>query len=475
MDPTHQAGRTGQAERGSRRTGGEPDRAGDPRRALPKVDSLLAHPRLVERLGVWGRPLLTTMARRALDEARASLAGGGQPPPMDALAGAVSDALDRLTSGRVRAVVNATGVVLHTNLGRAPLSAHALEAVKAAAGYSTVEFDLTTGERGKRGSTVSALLRELTGAEAALAVNNAAAALMLILGAFARDREVIVSRGELVEIGGEFRIPSILEAAGANLVEVGATNRTHLADYASAIGKRTALILVVHPSNYRIEGFTAQPALADLVELAGAHRLPLVHDLGSGLLRGRLGDEPALDESLSAGVDLAVFSGDKLFGGPQAGLVVGRGELVARLARHPIARAVRIDKLTLAALEATLLTHLSGRPDDLPVLRMLAVPLDELRRRAERLATGLGERAKVREGTGVVGGGSLPTERLPSVVVEITPLGLTETAVVSGLRAADPPVIVRTERGRVLVDLRTVPPEQDDLVLRSLQEIMSAR
>ncbi|MEV4060358.1 L-seryl-tRNA(Sec) selenium transferase [Nonomuraea dietziae] len=444
----------------------------DPRRALPKMDTVLAHPQITEQMRTWGRPLLTEMARRALDDARQAVLEGLPLPPLDDIAAAVTRTVELLTIGRVQAVINATGVVLHTNLGRAPLSEAAREAVLAAAGYSTVEFDLMTGGRGKRGSTANALLRELSGAPGAMAVNNAAAALFLALGAFARDREVIVSRGELVEIGGEFRIPAIMEAAGARLVEVGSTNRTHLSDYVDAINERTAMLMVVHPSNYRIEGFTAQPALSDLVAVAREAGVPLLHDIGSGLLRGRMGDEPTLEESLKAGADLAVFSGDKLFGGPQAGIIVGDSTLVQKLGRHPIARAVRIDKLTLAALEATLLAHLSGRQEDLPVLRMLGIPLEDLRARAERLAYELGPQASVREGTGMVGGGSMPVERLSTVVVEIKPHTVSETAMVNRLRACDPPVIVRAERGRVIVDLRTVPPAQDTQVAASLLKAM---
>ncbi|GAA3119664.1 L-seryl-tRNA(Sec) selenium transferase [Planomonospora alba] len=447
---------------------------GDPRRALPRMDVVLAHPWITEQVHACGRPLVAEVARQALELAREGLAEGQPLPSLDDIAQTVATSVAALTSGRIRAVINATGVVLHTNLGRAPLSEAAREAVSAAAGYSTVEFDLQTGGRGRRGTTANLLLRELTGAPASLAVNNAAAALLLALSALARGREVVVSRGELVEIGGEFRIPAIMEAAGVKLVEVGSTNRTHLSDYTDAIGDRTALLMVVHPSNYRIEGFTTQPSLPELVGVARKAGVPLLHDIGSGLLRGRLGDEPTLEDSLKAEVDLAVFSGDKLFGGPQAGLIVGRSDLVQRLARHPVARAVRIDKLTLAALEATLLSHLSGRLEELPIWRMLNLPLSDLRTRAERMADGLGRAASLREGEGVVGGGSLPAERLPSVLVEIDPRPVSETVVVARLRAADPPVITRAEKGRVLVDLRTVPPEEDQRLLRILREALTA-
>ncbi len=412
--------------------------------------------------------------RRVLDYARQDAGDGHRPPHLDELAETVTNAVDALTGGRMCAVINATGVVLHTNLGRAPLSRSAIEAVNAAAGYSTIEFDLRTGRRGKRGTTAKSLLCELTGAPAALAVNNAAAALLLALATLARGREVVVSRGELIEIGGEFRIPAIMEAAGVKLVEVGTTNRTHLSDYADAINERTAMLMVVHPSNYRIEGFTARPQLSAVVKLAKSHRLLMLHDLGSGLLDGALGNEPTLKASLREDVDLAVFSGDKLFGGPQAGLIVGRADLVARLARNPVARAVRIDKLTLAALEATLMSHLADRLDDLPVWRALRLTPEDIRPRADRLRAALGGAASLRPGVSVVGGGSLPGEGLPSVLVDIDPRPASEVTVLARLRAASPPVIARTERGRVVVDLRTVPPDQDGLLARILRGALPA-
>lgn len=436
----------------------------DARRAIPKMDVLLAHPGLAGQMAAWGRPVVVATARRVLENARLGLSDGQGLPSLDELARAVAEAVEELRAGRLASVINATGVVLHTNLGRAPLSMAARAAVEEAAGYSTVEYDLRTGRRGKRGTAVRALVCELTGAPAALVVNNAAAAILLALAGLAKDREVIVSRGQLIEIGGEFRIPSIMEAAGATLVEVGTTNRTHLSDYRNAIGDRTAMLMVVHPSNYRIEGFTAQPSLSSLAELARERGIPLLHDLGSGLLRGAMGDEPALEDSLRAGVDLAVFSGDKLLGGPQAGIIVGRAEPITQLSRHPIARAVRIDKLSLAALEATLLSHLRGRLDELPVWRALELTPEDIRPRAEALAALLGPAARPRPGVSVVGGGSLPGEGLPSVLVDIDTAPVSEAVAMARLRAADPPVIARAEKGRVVVDLRTVPPEQDHLL-----------
>ena len=309
----------------------------DPRRLLPNMDVLLGHPELVERVATFGRPSVVGAAREALERSRRAVGDGAPVPGVDELAARAARALDALLAKRTRAVVNATGVVLHTNLGRAPLSPAARGAVAEAAGYATVEYDLAAGARGRRGAAAEALLREATGAEAGLVVNNAAGALLLALGGLARGREVLVSRGELIEIGGEFRLPQVMEAAGVELREVGTTNRTHLRDYATAIGPGTALVLAVHPSNYRVEGFATRPALADLAALAHEHGLPLLHDAGSGLLDGELGDEPSVAGSLRAGADLVLFSGDKLLGGPQAGLVVGRAELVGRLALHHLA------------------------------------------------------------------------------------------------------------------------------------------
>src|SRR6266508_5360156 len=302
----------------------------DPRRALPAVDALLAHPAVARCAATFGRAPVTAAARHTLEASRRAAAAGAPVPGLDELAGQVAAELAAVAGRRMRAVVNATGVVLHTNLGRAPLSEAAVEAVVAAAGYATVEYDLAGGTRGRRGTAVATLLREVTGADAGLAVNNAAGALLLCLHALAREREAVVSRGELIEIGGEFRLPSVIEAAGVTLVEVGTTNRTHLADYAGALGRRSACVLVVHPSNYRVEGFATRPPLAEVAALAREHGLPLVYDAGSGLLAGSFGAEPSVAWALDAGADLVLFSGDKLLGGPQAGLIVGGAELVER-------------------------------------------------------------------------------------------------------------------------------------------------
>jgi L-seryl-tRNA(Ser) seleniumtransferase len=434
---------------------------------------LLAHPSVAASAASLGRAPVLGAVRRVLDSTRRAASGGEPVPGVDQLAAMVTADLDSRAGRRMRAVINATGVVLHTNLGRAPLSEAAVAAIVEASGYSTVEYDLVAGTRGRRGAAAEALLREVTGAPAALVVNNAAGALLLALGGLARDREVVVSRGQLIEIGGEFRLPAIMEAAGVHLVEVGTTNRTHLADYSRAIGERTACLLAVHPSNYRVVGFTTDPPLDEVAGLAHQHGLPLLHDLGSGLVGDAFGDEPSVGQSLAAGADLVLFSGDKLLGGPQAGLLVGRRDLVQRLARNPLARAVRPDKLTIAALEVTLATHAAGRRDELPVWRALGLGPDDLRPRAEALAADLGTAATVRDGVSVAGGGSLPGEGLPSVLVEIDPGRAGEQTVLERLRAADPPVIARAERGRVVIDLRTVPPRQDQAVLQALHEALS--
>jgi len=477
----------------------------DPRRALPNVDLLLAHPDLAGRVRRDGRGPVLGVVRRVLESSRRDLSGGGCAPSLDDLAARVVDELDAAAGRRVRAVLNATGVVLHTNLGRAPLSEAARAAVLRAAGYATVEYDLAAGRRGRRGTAAEALLCEATGAPAGLVANNAAGALLLALNCLARGLRVVVSRGELIEIGGEFRLPAIMEAAGVTLVEVGTTNRTHLHDYARALeaGKATGCVLAVHPSNYRVEGFTTRPGLDELAALTHEHGLPLLYDLGSGLLDGSFGglggfgghgpaagttesgshsgrgaprwiaSEPTVAGSLAAGADLVVFSGDKLLGGPQAGLVVGHADLVGRLARHPVARAVRADKLTIAALEATLAAHVAGRRDELPVWRALRLGPADLRPRAAALAAALGPAAQLRDGVSVAGGGSLPGEGLPSVLVEVDPGPNGEDALLARLRASDPPVIARAEHGRVVVDLRTVPPEQDELVTAALRRALT--
>jgi len=370
-------------------------------------------------------------------------------------------------------VINATGVVLHTNLGRAPLSeAVARAAARAASSYTDLEVDRQTGARGRRSSRAESMLVALTGAEDALVVNNCAAALLLALAALARRKEVLVSRGELIEIGGEFRIPDIMGASGAKLVEVGTTNRTRIGDYRSALSERTGAILKVHPSNYRVVGFTATPSVVELAALAGKRGVPFVFDVGSGLLErghGMPPDEPAVGEALAEGADLVTFSGDKLLGGPQAGVVVGRADLIATLRKHPIARAVRVDKMQVAALEGVLRMHATGHGDDLPVRRMLLEPLDVLNKRAHVLAEALDgdlEGAHVRRCESVVGGGSMPGTTMPSWGVA---LKAADPAVFAArLRTGSPSVACRVEPDGVLFDLRTVLPDEEPHLARAI-------
>ncbi len=382
----------------------------------------------------------------------------------------------------LRRVVNATGVALHTNLGRAPLARAAVQAVaRTAGGYSNLELDLESGERGSRQAHLEGLVRELAGAEGALVVNNNAAAVLLALSALARGREVIVSRGELVEIGGSFRVPEVLEQSGATLREVGTTNKTHPSDYRRAVGAQTALILRVHQSNYRILGFTAQVAREDLVGIAREAGVPLVEDLGSGTLvdfsRHGLAHEPTVPEAVGAGVDLVTFSGDKLLGGPQAGIVAGRRELVERLRSHPLARALRVDKLQVAALEATLRLYREGREGEIPVLRSLTARVAQLQARAERVVFLLTEggsgrvRARLLPGEAPVGGGSLPNVFLPTCLVGVAVAGLSAAAAAGRLRGAEPPVLARVQGDEVLLDLRTVAAAEEKEVVAAVRRV----
>ena len=428
----------------------------DPRRRVPRTDSLLADPRLAEAEQVLGRALVKSVIAEAQQRAR-----GGEIEPERVAEHAVA-ALPA-TASSLRAVVNATGVVVHTNLGRAPLSAAALDAVAAAGGATDVEFDLATGRRARRGrGAMAALARAVPTAGGVHVVNNNAAALLLTALTLAAGKEIVLSRGELVEIGDGFRIPELLASTGSRLREVGTTNRTGLRDYAEAIGPETGFVLKVHPSNFHVTGFTSAVAVAELADLLGEPKVPLVVDIGSGLLTPHpvLPDEPDATSTLADGADLVTASGDKLLGGPQAGLIFGRAELVERLRRHPAARALRVDKLTLAALEATLL----GPPP--PVARALSADVAELRARAEALAAQLPE-AVVVDCVAAVGGGGAPGVQLPSAAVS-----LPEPYAVA-LRTADPPVVGRLEAGRCLLDLRTVAPEDDELLVAAVRACSS--
>jgi L-seryl-tRNA(Ser) seleniumtransferase len=416
-------------------------------RDLPSVDELAR---------AAGDPLAVDAARAVIERARDEIRAGADPGD---LAARMREELADTRQPRLRRVLNATGVVVHTNLGRAPLAEEALaRVVEVGRSYSNLEFDLTEGARGSRQDHVAAILRRLTGAEAALVVNNNAAAVLLALAALGEGRDVVVSRGELIEIGDGFRIPDVLARSGARLVEVGTTNRTRAADYEKAIGPETAVLLRVHQSNFRVVGFEERPRLEEVAAVARRHDLPLVDDLGSGhvfpsnrLLLGQ--EEPTVRESLAAGADLVCFSGDKLLGGPQAGIVLGRAELVERLRRHPLQRALRIDKLSLAALEGTLLLHLEA-PERIPVLRTLAQETPAVRERAERLAAATG--GELEETVGRVGGGALPLAELPSFACAL------EESLAEPLRAGEPPVVGVVRDGRLLLDCLTLTDEEAD-------------
>jgi L-seryl-tRNA(Ser) seleniumtransferase len=424
-------------------------------RDLPSVDRLLGD----EVLAAAPRPLATAAARAALDRARVAIRAGDDPG--DVVVSARAE-LERLAAPALRRVLNATGVIVHTNLGRAPLAPAALaRAVDVGGSYSNLELDLASGTRGSRQDHVAAALARLTGAEAALVVNNNAAAVLLALAALAEGREVVVSRGELLEIGDGFRIPDVLARSGARMVEVGTTNRTRAADYERAIGPDTKVLLRVHQSNFRIVGFTESPTTDELAVVARAAGLVLVDDLGSGSLVD-VGDEPTAASSLAAGADLVCFSGDKLLGGPQAGIVVGRAELVERLRRHPLQRALRADKLTLAALEGTLALHEdpARARQEIPVLRMLDEPVERVRERAERLAGLIG--GEVEETVARVGGGALPLAELPSAACAI------EESLAAPLRIGDPPVLGIVRDGRLLLDARTLTDAEVDEAARAV-------
>jgi L-seryl-tRNA(Ser) seleniumtransferase len=440
-------------------------------RALPSVDELVRALAGGDELAGIPRPRLTAVVRDVVDaERRRVLGAGGAPAGADALARRVGERLGRGGLFSLNPVINATGVVLHTNLGRALLSELALRRLAAVAGgYSNLELDLASKERGSRYAHVEALLRRLTAAEAAVVVNNNAAAVLLALETLARGREVVVSRGELIEIGGEFRIPDILHRSGARLREVGTTNRTHLRDYAEVIGPETALLLKVHTSNYRVVGFTAAVSSRELVELGRERGVPVMEDLGSGCLVDLrpygFPHEPTVQEVVRAGVDLVSFSGDKLLGGPQAGIVVGRRALVRALANNPLNRALRIDKLTVAALEATLHAYEAGDAlETIPTLALLTQPISAVVARARRALGRLDAEtrkrlaAEVVRSVGQVGGGALPTVELPTAAIAIGTSGAEAGRFDEALRRADPPVVARIANERLLVDFRTVLP-----------------
>ena len=421
----------------------------------------------------FGRGQVVDALRVAADALRERLArGDAAPDAATAIERAAAERLRAMQRSSLRPVINATGVILHTNLGRAPLGGPAVDAVgRVAASYSNLEYDVDHGGRGRRDIHAERLLCSLTGAEAACVVNNNAAATLLTLTALAAGREVIVSRGELVEIGGGFRVPDVMKQSGAVLREVGTTNRTRAADYAAAISDRTAVILRVHPSNFSIEGFTERAGIEELVALGRRFGIPVVEDLGSGWLGApavaALRDEPAVGATIRSGADIVMFSGDKLLGGPQAGIIAGARAPVEIIRRHPLMRAVRVDKMTYAALEATLQAHAAERWDDVPALWMMRLPAEEIGRRAEALARSLidtGFRAEVIDGQSAIGGGSAPGAALPTRLVQLQHPTLSASELENRLRGLDPPIIARILDDRLVVDLRTVFPRQDQVL-----------
>ncbi|MBK6326827.1 MAG: L-seryl-tRNA(Sec) selenium transferase [Chloroflexi bacterium] len=445
-------------------------------RELPSIDRLLRLPVTIDLQAEYGRSLTLEALRATLDEQRTAVLAGATSLPMTAmLVQAAREWLEAWFTPTLTPVINATGVIVHTNLGRAPLSETALAAVTAVSrGYATLEYDLEAGQRGSRSVHAEKLLTRLTNAEAASVVNNNAAAVLLMLTALCQGREVIISRGQLVEIGGGFRVPDVMAQSGAKLVEVGTTNRTHLRDYAAAITENTAAILVAHHSNFKIIGFTTEPSLAELAELAHAHNLVLLYDQGSGALLDvaayGLEAEPTVIDGLTAGCDVVAFSGDKLLGGPQAGILCGRADLLSAIKRHPLARAVRADKLALAALAATLTHYLKEEAETaVPVWQMIARSTNELGDVADTWAAHLQEQgitAVVVDGFSTVGGGSLPGTTLPTRLVAID--AANPDALAAALRAQSPPVIGRIQDGRYLLDPRTVLPDQSGTLIRLL-------
>ena len=461
-------------------------------RALPSVDSVLRTDVAQAISGEIGEVRLISMVRQVTNELRNELlakqgTAGVAERGGDGLRGTLLEEAQRRLSEFHRAqkarglrrVINATGVILHTNLGRAPLSDAARQAMQTAAGYCSLEYDIAAGVRGRRGSKSEDVLIELTGSGAALIVNNCAAAALLVLSTLARDGETIVSRGELVEIGGDFRVPDVMAQSGTRMVEVGTTNRTGLIDYRKALSDQSRLVMRVHTSNYRIVGFTKTPTLSELAELAHSAGLPLYEDAGSGALidltTHGIGGEPVISGSLEAGADVVTFSGDKLLGGPQAGIIVGRSELIERMRANPLYRALRADKIRLAALEKTLEAY--SRDEEVPVRRMIAMTATEIGERADRLIASTSKRLSAGlslqkiEGESAVGGGSAPTSPLPTFLISVTSSSQTANEIENALRQSDPPIIVRIVDDRVLIDLRTVAESEEAEIQKALASL----
>jgi L-seryl-tRNA(Ser) seleniumtransferase len=464
-------------------------------RQIPSVDELLAQPRLAELAKRVDRKLVVEVTRTVLADLRARITGEIAPVILAEISTLASDPaslekritmlVERILSHSLQAVINATGVILHTNLGRAPITESVVEEFRrTATQYSNLEYDLEAGARGKRDVHTAELLTRLTGAEAAIVVNNCAAAVLVTLAAFARGGEVIVSRGELIEIGDGFRIPEIMEQSGALLREVGTTNRTRLADYENAIGEKTRLLLRVHPSNFKVTGFTDKPSLEELVGLSQRSSIPLVEDLGSGCLVDLSEHgitEPTVRQSIEAGVGIVTFSGDKLLGGPQAGIIAGKKDLIAKVRKHPLFRALRVDKLTIAALEATLGAYLRAAWEEIPTMRMIRMTPQELERRAENFIRELRPDLPLDEveidivdGASLAGGGSTPTQSLPSKAIRVGSVRYSASKLEQRLRRAPAgiSVIARVEHERLILDLRTVFPEQEPLLVKTLASVL---
>jgi L-seryl-tRNA(Ser) seleniumtransferase len=450
-------------------------------RQIPAVNELLSRSALRDLQARVGRRLVVESARRALQRLRDRIVEGSlSSVSLAALEQEIAIEAKAAASFSLKAVINASGVVLHTNLGRAPLAREALEHLaQVSTSYSNLEYDLALGARGKRDAHTDRLLGRLLGAEKALVVNNNAAAVFLALNTLAEGAEIVVSRGELIEIGGSFRIPDVCAKSGAILREVGTTNRTRIGDYAAAINERTRVLLRVHPSNFRILGFTERPSLEEFVDLAQRHNLISVEDLGSGCLVDLsphgIRDEPTASASLNAGVDVITFSGDKLLGGPQAGILAGKREPLERIRKNPLFRALRVDKLTIAALEATISLYLQGKPQAIPALRMIQLSREAIHQRAtclaERLSTHPQFSARVQDGDSVIGGGSTPAQSLPTALLAVTHSRHSAQELERLLRQNPLPVIARVEQDALLLDLRTVFEEQDEDLLRALERI----
>ena len=445
-------------------------------RDIPSVDQILKHPRTEQLLGAYGHAWTVSAIREVLDELRQSLPNLAEIPSDAELENSLESILQKQSQPSLRPVINATGVLLHTNLGRAPLSQAALAAVESVAcGYSSLEYDLAKGNRGKRDVHASELLTRLTGGESALVVNNNAAAVLLALSALSKGKKVAISRSQLVEIGGGFRIPDVMKQSGAKLLEVGTTNRTRLADFEQAIAEGASLLLVAHQSNFKIIGFTEEPALEDLAKLAHLHNVPLMVDLGSGAFldtaKYGLAHETTVQETLAKGADLVCFSSDKLLGGPQAGILIGKADLLTKIRRHPLYRAIRADKLCLAALSATLLHYLKGEAEQaIPLYQMLSRSIESLQAQVQKWIDRL-QAGSAMEGFSTIGGGSLPGETMPTCLLALkvkSPAKLAAT-----LREATPPIIARVQDDLLLLDPRTVLPWQEETLLKSLHTVLS--